>query len=51
VILLRKMVREAIQAAIRGERPRGVLSWEEADRVIDLGSFVGLRPRAQAVHP
>jgi phenylpropionate dioxygenase-like ring-hydroxylating dioxygenase large terminal subunit len=50
VILLRKMVREAIQAAIRGERPRGVLSWEEADRVIDLGSFVGLRPRTHAVH-
>jgi phenylpropionate dioxygenase-like ring-hydroxylating dioxygenase large terminal subunit len=44
IIMLRRMVREAVQAARAGARPRGVLSADEAGRVVDIGSFAGLRP-------
>lgn len=45
VILLRRLVREAIEAVQAGRRPKGVLPPEQADRIVDLDSFVGVRPR------
>jgi 5,5'-dehydrodivanillate O-demethylase len=47
VTRLRKLVRRAVAAVQAGERPQGVLTPEEADTVIDLATFVGVRPRRQ----
>jgi hypothetical protein len=44
VILLRRMVREAMEAVRAGRHPRGALSPAEAGRVVDVGSFAGVRP-------
>jgi phenylpropionate dioxygenase-like ring-hydroxylating dioxygenase large terminal subunit len=43
VILLRKMVREAIETTLRGGRPKGVLAAAEADKIVDFGCFTGVR--------
>jgi phenylpropionate dioxygenase-like ring-hydroxylating dioxygenase large terminal subunit len=48
VIAIRRIVRRAIEAVQRGERPQGVLGPEEADRLVHLDSFVGLRPTPTA---
>jgi phenylpropionate dioxygenase-like ring-hydroxylating dioxygenase large terminal subunit len=45
VIMLRRMVREAIATTLRGGRPRGVFSDKEADRIIDFGCFTGIKPK------
>jgi phenylpropionate dioxygenase-like ring-hydroxylating dioxygenase large terminal subunit len=44
VILLRRMVREAVEAVRAGRRPRGALAPAEAGQVVDVGSFAGVRP-------
>jgi phenylpropionate dioxygenase-like ring-hydroxylating dioxygenase large terminal subunit len=49
VILLRKIVRDAIEAVLAGERPKGVVSREQAEMIVELDSFVGLRPTGQAL--
>src|SRR5581483_2043781 len=46
VIVLRRIVREAVEAVQRGARPRGVLAPDEAERVVRLDTFVGVRPQA-----
>jgi phenylpropionate dioxygenase-like ring-hydroxylating dioxygenase large terminal subunit len=45
VIAFRRTVIRAIEAALRGERPKGVLGPDEADRLVRFESFVGVRPR------
>ncbi len=45
VIAIRRIVREAVEAVLRGERPRGVLAPEEAERLVYIDSYVGVRPR------
>ncbi|HXG51183.1 MAG TPA: hypothetical protein VNN77_07255, partial [candidate division Zixibacteria bacterium] len=47
VILFRRLVREAIEAAWNGGVPKGVLSRENADEMVQLDSFAGVRPRAR----
>jgi hypothetical protein len=49
VIALRHLAREAVEAVQRGERPRGVLAPEQADRIVRLDTFVGVRPKAVEV--
>jgi 5,5'-dehydrodivanillate O-demethylase oxygenase subunit len=44
VILLRKMVREAIEASARGEAPKGLHLDENAEGMVKIDSFVGVRP-------
>jgi phenylpropionate dioxygenase-like ring-hydroxylating dioxygenase large terminal subunit len=46
VIMLRKLVQQAIVDAAENRRPKGVLSPAEAGQVIDIGGFAGIRPRA-----
>jgi len=46
VIVLRRLVRDAIEAVQRGERPRGAPSPDQAERLVAFDSFVGLRPIA-----
>jgi hypothetical protein len=46
VIVLRRLVREAIEAVQRGERPRGAPAPDQAERLVQFDSFVGLRPVA-----
>ncbi len=43
VIMLRRIVREAIGAAARGGRPKGVLPHERADEIVHLDCFTGVR--------
>jgi len=45
VILLRKIMREAIETAMKGKRPKGVLAKSEAGRLIDFGCYTGVKPR------
>ncbi|HWP58651.1 MAG TPA: Rieske 2Fe-2S domain-containing protein [Candidatus Acidoferrales bacterium] len=45
VIKFRKIVLEAIESALRGETPRGVLSPERADEIVKLESFAGVRAK------
>jgi hypothetical protein len=40
------MLTDDIAAALMGHQPRGVVSPHEADRVMMLDVFIGLRPRA-----
>ena len=47
VTMLRRLIREAIAAVQEGKRPRGVLTQDRADQVVDLDTFVGVRPRGQ----
>jgi hypothetical protein len=46
VIMLRRMVREAIATTLQGGRPKGVFSDKEGDRIIDFGCFTGIKPKA-----
>ena len=43
VIMLRQMVREAIDAAAAGQAPKGLLLDENAEGLVKLDSFVGVR--------
>jgi hypothetical protein len=45
VILFRRLVREAIEAARTGAVPRGVLPNERAEELIQLHSFAGVRAK------
>ncbi|MGH7871169.1 MAG: hypothetical protein ACREQO_03000, partial [Candidatus Binatia bacterium] len=46
VILLRKLVREAIETTQRGGRPKGVFSAADADKIIEFGCFTGVRKQS-----
>jgi phenylpropionate dioxygenase-like ring-hydroxylating dioxygenase large terminal subunit len=48
VIALRRIAREAAEAAQRGAPPKGVLAPEQADQIVRLDTFVGVRPTAAA---
>jgi hypothetical protein len=43
VIRFRSIVIDAIETAVSGGRPKGVLMQERADEIIQLHSFVGVR--------
>src|SRR5207244_1384388 len=43
VIMLRRLVREAIGTVQQGGRPKGVLDLADADRLIKIDSFTGVR--------
>ena len=45
VILLRKMVREAIETTRRGERPKGVFTEADVERTIEFGCFTGIQSK------
>lgn len=45
VIMLRKMVREAIETVMKGGKPKGVLGKKQADRVIDFKCFTGVKSK------
>jgi phenylpropionate dioxygenase-like ring-hydroxylating dioxygenase large terminal subunit len=45
VILIRKIIRGAIQATLNGETPKGIPSREESDRMIHIDSFTGVRAK------
>lgn len=49
VIMLRKMVREAIEATARGETPKGLYLEENAEGLVKIDSFVGIRPAGSLV--
>jgi hypothetical protein len=46
VIMLRRLVLEAIETVLAGGEPRGILPKEKADKIIYLDSFVGIRRKA-----
>jgi hypothetical protein len=46
VIMLRRLILEAIETVLAGGEPRGVLPKEKADETIYLDSFVGIRREA-----
>jgi phenylpropionate dioxygenase-like ring-hydroxylating dioxygenase large terminal subunit len=48
VIMLRQMVREAIETTLRGGLPKGVITNAEADKVIEFGCFTGIRAKQPA---
>jgi hypothetical protein len=43
VIMFRRIIREAIAAAQKGQRPKGVLPKEKASEVVYFDSFTGVR--------
>jgi len=45
VILLRKIILHAIETAHKGGRPKGVLAPEQAEEIIQIDSFTGVRPK------
>jgi hypothetical protein len=45
VILIRKIILNAIQAVQKGEAPQGVVSQEHAEQVIHIDSFTGIRSK------
>ena len=45
VILIRKIIRSAVQAAQKGETPKGIPSPEEADKMVSIDSFTGIRAK------
>lgn len=45
VILLRKIIGNAMETALNGGRPKGVLAEEEADSILKIDSFTGIRPK------
>ena len=45
VIMLRRIVRDAIAAALRGGRPKGVLAQEQAAEMVQLDCFTGVRAK------
>ena len=44
VILLRKMILDAVETVAKGHEPKGILTQERAD-VIKIDSFTGIRPK------
>ena len=48
VIKFRKIVLDAIETALNGGMPKGVLTNERADEMIELHSFAGLEVKEQA---
>lgn len=51
IIMLRKMVREAIEAVADGREPKGLHLEENAEGMVRLDSFVGVRAVGQARPP
>jgi phenylpropionate dioxygenase-like ring-hydroxylating dioxygenase large terminal subunit len=47
VIMLRKLLQEAIKMVSAGGRPKGIVPSEKADDIVRLDSFVGIRPAIQ----
>ncbi|MEK7782718.1 MAG: hypothetical protein AAB279_02200, partial [Candidatus Binatota bacterium] len=47
VIMLRKMMREAVETAMKGRRPKGVLTKGQADQMIDFQCFTGVKPKGK----
>src|SRR6266542_2095117 len=45
VILLRKIILNAVRAAHKGDLPKGVIPRERADEIIQIDSFTGIRSR------
>jgi 5,5'-dehydrodivanillate O-demethylase len=45
VIMLRRLVGEAIETVLRGGRPKGVVGPEEANRIVRMDSFTGIRQK------
>jgi hypothetical protein len=45
VIKFRRIVLQAIETAIGGGRPRGLIATHRGERIISLDSFAGVRPR------
>lgn len=45
VIMLRKMILDAVEAVAEGRQPKGLLTQERADEVINIDSFTGIRPK------
>lgn len=45
VILIRKIIRTAVEAVQRGETPMGIPPEQEADRMIQIDSFTGIRAK------
>ena len=48
VILLRKIILDAVQAAQNGRNPKGVQKTDEADDIIEIDSFTGIRTKVSA---
>jgi phenylpropionate dioxygenase-like ring-hydroxylating dioxygenase large terminal subunit len=46
VIMLRRLILEAIETVLAGGEPKGILPKEKADEIIYLDSFVGIRREA-----
>jgi len=51
VIMLRRLVREAIETALKGGRPKGVLTQEQANQVIEFDCFTGVKPKVYKGRP
>ncbi len=47
VIMLRRMVREAIETVLKGGRPKGVLTKEKANQLIEFDCFTGVRAKVR----
>lgn len=47
VIMLRRVVRDAIETVLKGGRPKGVLTEEKANQVIEFGCYTGVKPKKQ----
>jgi phenylpropionate dioxygenase-like ring-hydroxylating dioxygenase large terminal subunit len=45
VIMIRKIIRSAIESALSGEKPKGIPSKNEPDKMIDIDSFTGIRAK------
>ena len=45
VLMLRRLVRDAIEAVVQEGQPKGALPRERADEIVQLDSFTGVRPR------
>lgn len=45
VIMLRRLVQEAIETVLRDGRPKGILPKERENEIIRLDSFVGIRSK------
>jgi phenylpropionate dioxygenase-like ring-hydroxylating dioxygenase large terminal subunit len=45
IILIRKIILRAIEAVRAGRRPKGVLGPDEADKIIAIDSFTGIRAK------
>ena len=45
VILIRKIIRNAVEAVQKGETPKGIPSKQDADKMIQIDSFTGIRAK------